>query len=43
MGCGVLVAAVVLVLAFQFGPWAVLGWILVVLVALAVVGRAAGD
>ena len=35
-GCGCVVALAVLVAAFYFGPWAVVGWVLVVLIVIAI-------
>ncbi len=37
-GCGCVVALAVLVAAFFFGPWAVIGWVLVVVIVMAIAG-----
>jgi hypothetical protein len=43
IGCGCLVAIVILICAFFFGPWAVLGWIGIVVVIALIWNAIAGD
>jgi len=38
MGCGLLIVGALLISALYFGPFAVLGWLLIGIVALFVVG-----